>query len=114
MTQNYITAAEPPALPDAPATARPTTPVIECIHQHSSIRNYKPDPLPCEWIEAIVAAGQRASSSMNFQMYAVIAVTEQVRKAAIAHLSGDKAHVAQAPVLLVWCADLSKLDRATV
>ena len=42
-----------------------TTPTIELIHHHGSVRNYKPDPIPEGWIEQIVAAGQRASTSSN-------------------------------------------------
>ena len=90
-----------------------TTPVIEQIHRHASIRQYKPEPVAGEWIEAIVAAGQRAATSSNLQTYAVIAVTEPAKRAALAQLAGDQAHIVEAPVFLAWCADLSKLDRAT-
>jgi len=38
-----------------------TTPTIEQIHYHYTVRAYKPEPVPDEMIESIVAAGQRAS-----------------------------------------------------
>jgi FMN reductase (NADPH) len=88
-------------------------PVIEQIHRHVSVRAYKPDPIPREWVEAIVVAGQRASTSSNLQAYAVIAVTEPEKRAALAHFCGEQAHIAEAPLFLAWCADLSKLDRAS-
>ena len=52
-------------------------PTLDTIHQHASIRHYKPDPLPVSLVETIVEAGQRASSSYNLQAYSVIAVTEE-------------------------------------
>mgnify|MGYP001257704276 CR=1 FL=1 len=42
-----------------------STPTIEQIHRHYSVRRYKPDPVPCDLVETIVAAGQRASTSSN-------------------------------------------------
>jgi FMN reductase (NADPH) len=87
-------------------------PVFDTIHAHRSIRRYAPDPVPRETIEAIVAASQRASTSSNLQTYAAVAVTAQATRERLAHLCGDQAHIAQAPVFIAWCADLSKLDRA--
>ena len=47
------------------------------------------------------------------QAYAVIAITDPAKKAEIAHWCGDQAHIAEASVFCAWCADLSKLERAT-
>lgn len=88
------------------------TPVIEQIFKHASIRKYTPEPVPAAWVREIVAAGQRAATSSNLQTYAVVAVTDAARRAEISHWCGDQAHIAEAPVFLAWCADLSKLDRA--
>lgn len=88
------------------------TPVIEQIHRHASVRDYKPNPVDRALVEAIVEAGQRAATSSNLQMYAVVAVTEEHRRAELARLCGNQAHITQAPLFLAWCADLSKLDRA--
>ena len=52
------------------------TSTIEQIHKHASVRNYRPDPVPVEQVEAIVAAGQRSATSSNLQMLSVIAVIE--------------------------------------
>ena len=86
-------------------------PTLEQIFSHSSIRHYKPDPVPVEMIETIVAAGQRASTSSNLQTYNVIAVTDERMRSQLAKLCGDQEHVAEAPLFLAWCADLARLDR---
>ena len=88
-----------------------TTPTIELIRRHGSVRNYKPDPVPTSVIETIVAAAQCSSTSSNLQMMTVIAVTDADKRARVAGWCGNQTHVAQAPLLLVWCADLKRLDR---
>ena len=90
----------------------PSTPTIDQIHRHASVRSYRPDAVPQAWVEAVVTAGQHASTSSNLQMTSVVAVTEEATRQALAELCGEQAHIAQAPVFLVWCADLARLDRA--
>ncbi|MCX6028159.1 MAG: NADPH-dependent oxidoreductase [Chloroflexi bacterium] len=89
-----------------------STPTLDLIHRHGSVRKYKPDPVPTETIEAIVAAAQRTSTSSNLQLYSVVAVTDADVRSKLAELCGNQEHVAQAPVFLAWCADLARLDRA--
>ncbi len=87
------------------------TPTIEQIHQHGSARHYRPDPLPQALVEAIVVAGQRASTSSNLQMYSVIAVSAADKRERLQELCGGQQHIGQAPLFLTWVADLSRLDR---
>jgi FMN reductase (NADPH) len=89
-----------------------STPVLDLIHRHGSVRKYKPDPIPPETVEALVLAGQRASTSSNLQMTSVVAVTDPTTRSRLAEICGGQAHVAQAPVFLAWCADLNRLERA--
>ncbi len=84
---------------------------IDLIHKHASVRHYKPDPVPVELIETIVAAAQHASTSSSLQAYSVIAVTEKERRYELAKLCGDQEHIRQAPLLLTWCADTARLER---
>ena len=88
-----------------------STPTIELIRRHGSVRHYKPDPVPTALIETIIAAAQCSSTSSNLQMMTVIAVTDADKRAQVAGWCGNQTHVAQAPLLLVWCADLNRLDR---
>ena len=87
-------------------------PTLELIQRHGSVRNYRPDPIPAETIEAIVAAAQRTSTSSNMQAYSVVAVMDAAKRARLAELCGNQEHIARAPVFLAWCADLARLDRA--
>ena len=95
-----------------PAHNRPTTPTIDQINRHATVRSYKPDPVPPALIEAIVAAGQRAATSSNLQMTSVVAVADAEKRQALSEFCGGQAHIAQAPYFLAWCADRARLDRA--
>ncbi|MFZ2361357.1 MAG: NADPH-dependent oxidoreductase [Anaerolineae bacterium] len=88
------------------------TPTIQQIHRHASARSYRPDPVPAALVETIVAAGQRASTSSNLQMWSVLAVAGAATRQALAELCGQQEHIAQAPLFLAWCADLARLERA--
>ena len=87
------------------------TPTIEQIYRHYSTRKYKTDPVSDEMIEAIVAAGQRASTSSNLQVYSVIVVKDQQKRLRLMELCGNQEFIAQAPVFMAWCADQSRLSR---
>lgn len=88
-----------------------TSQTTELIGKHGSVRAYTPEPVPRELVEAMVQAGQRASTSSNLQVVSAVAVTDPQRKAGLAKIAGQE-HVAKAPVVLVWCGDLRRLDRA--
>lgn len=87
-------------------------PTLNQIHKHASIRHYKPDPVPASTIESIIKAGQRASTSSNLQLYSVVAVTQAEKRKALTAIAETQDFIFEAPVLLVWCADLARLDRA--
>lgn len=84
---------------------------IDLINKHGSVRHYKSDPVPRDLVRQIVAAGQHASTSSNLQMYSVVAVTDRARREQMSDYCNNQAFINQAPVFLVWCADLSRLER---
>ncbi len=88
-----------------------TTPVIEQIYRHVSVRRFSSEPIPTDVVETIVAAAQRSATSSNLQMYSVVAVTDAGKRARLAELCGGQAQIAEAPVFMAWCADRSRLDR---
>ncbi|MBL8447275.1 MAG: nitroreductase family protein [Zoogloeaceae bacterium] len=85
-------------------------PVIEHLVSHRSVRAFLPDPVSEAQLEAMVAAAQSASSSSNLHAWSVVAVRDPERRAALADLAGGQAHIRQAPLQLVWLADLARLE----
>jgi FMN reductase (NADPH) len=86
-------------------------PTIDLIHRHTSVRHYKPDPLPIAMVETIISAAQCASTSSNLQAYRVVAISNADVRTRLSRLYGNQAHIREAPVFLAWCADLARLDR---
>jgi FMN reductase (NADPH) len=74
-----------------------STPTIEQIGRHFSVRRCKLDPVPDSLIETIVAAGQRSSTSSNLQTCSVVAVTDEEKRARLAELCDNQRQVREAP-----------------
>lgn len=87
--------------------------ILTLMHRHRSIRHFRPDPIPHETITTIIAAGQRAPTSSNMQLYSAVVVQDPAVKAQLALLCGDQDQIRQAPVFIAWCADRSRLQRAS-
>lgn len=83
---------------------------LETILSHSSVRGFQPHDLPHGTLELLVAAAQSASTSSNLQLWSVVAVEEPRRKSRLASLAGEQQFIRDAPLLLVWLADLARLD----
>ncbi len=89
----------------------PHSAVIDALLSHRSVRTYANTPLPEGLLDTLMAAAQSASTSSNMQVWSAVAVQDAGRKARLAALAGDQAHVAKAPLLLLFLADLSRLRR---
>src|SRR5580698_3745569 len=96
---------------DAVPAAGPWNDVIATLLSHRSVRGFLPDALPEGTLETLVAAGQSASTSSNLQTWSVIAVTDAVKKAALAKIANNQKHIEQCPLFLVWLADVSRNTR---
>ncbi|MBB6306978.1 NADPH-dependent oxidoreductase [Xanthobacter tagetidis] len=83
--------------------------VIAGLLAHRTVRAFADRPLPPGTVETLAAAAQSAASSSNLQALSVIAVEDAGTRRALAELAGGQAHVAQAPLVMVWLADLSRL-----
>ncbi|BBA36311.1 nitroreductase [Methylocaldum marinum] len=86
-------------------------PVLERLLSHRSVRAYSSEPLPAGTLETLVSAAQSAASSSNLQLWSVVAVEDAERRQRLSILAGDQAHIRQAPLFLVWLADLARLRR---
>ncbi|MEV0293740.1 NADPH-dependent oxidoreductase [Nocardia sp. NPDC050710] len=92
-------------------TAAPAdwNPVLRVLHEHRSVRRYLAEPVSDATLRLLISAAQSAPTSSNLQVWSVVAVRDPARKARLAALAGNQAHIEQAPVLLVWTADFARL-----
>lgn len=85
---------------------------LKLLQSHTSIRDYKKEDIPLETLKSILGSAQHAASSNFVQAYSVIHITDPVKKEAIATLSKNERQIHSAPVLLLFCADMKRLEYA--
>lgn len=94
-----------------PAVDGTVNEVLRSILAHRSVRAFRPEPLPAGTVETLVAAASSAPTSSNLQTWSVVAVEDPGRRARLAELAARQGFIRDAPLMLVWLADLSRLDR---
>ncbi|MEI4472996.1 NADPH-dependent oxidoreductase [Frigidibacter sp. MR17.24] len=95
---------------DTPAPDVAMNEVLRGLLGRSSCRAYADRPVPPGTLQALALAAQSAPSSSNLQCWSVVAVTDPGPKAALNAVSGQQRHVDEAPVLLCFLADLSRVE----
>ncbi|HSO19059.1 MAG TPA: oxygen-insensitive NADPH nitroreductase, partial [Desulfosarcina sp.] len=85
---------------------------IDLLKAHRSIRKFTERAVDDETLAAIVSAAQCAATSHFVQAYTIIRVRDPHKREIIARLAGPQVWVARAPVFLVFCADLNRLETA--
>ena len=81
-------------------------PTKEAIEKRRSIRKFKQDPVPEDYIIALIEAARLAPSASNTQPWRFKIVSDDETKAKLAEAAYHQSFIAQAPVVLVCCADL--------
>jgi nitroreductase len=84
---------------------------LTTLLSHRSVRAYLSKPLPSGTLETLIAAAQSAATSSNLQTWSVVAVEDHQRKERLAQLANNQTHIRQAPLFLVWLADLARPTR---
>lgn len=88
-----------------------SNPIIEALLAHRTVRDFLPDALPEQTLATLIATAQSAASSSNLQTWSVIAIEDPQQKARFADISGGQPHIRQAPLLLIWLADLNRAEQ---
>lgn len=106
--------------PDSPLTARYGDPaatlavvneVLRVQLAHRSVRRFTDGEVSEDQLTALVAAAQSAPTSSNLQPWSVVAVRDPARRSRLAKLAADQDFIRQAPLFLVWIADLGRVRR---
>jgi nitroreductase len=88
--------------------------VKDAIEQRRSIRKFKPDPVPDEYIIALLDAARLAPSGCNAQPWRFKIVRDRETKLELAKAAYDQSFIANAPVVFVCCADIEGYLKGTV
>lgn len=90
-----------------------TTPTIQTIAAHRSVRNFKPDPLVKDHIETLKEAMRRGPTSSALQTYTIVFVEDRKTKQEIEGFAGEQHYIGQCPLLIIACADLRRVKKVT-
>lgn len=78
----------------------------ELIRERRSVRAFRPDPVPEETIEKLLAAAVQAPSAGNLQAWEFVVVRDREAKRRLARAALEQTFVAEAPVVIVTCRNL--------
>ena len=82
--------------------------IIASLRARKSVRAYLERPVPEEAKRAILEAACQAPTAGNQQLYTIIDVTDQALKDKLAVSCDNQPFIAQAPLVLIFCADCRK------
>lgn len=84
---------------------------LELLVSHRSVRRFLDTEIDDETIRTLIAAAQSAPTSSNHQIISAVVVRSEETKQALFEVGGPKQkHILQAPVVLVWLIDFSKVN----
>lgn len=78
---------------------------FQTIHTRQSVRAYQAKPVEAEQLQTILSAANQSPSAGNLQAYEIIIVRDTATIRRLAKASFNQDFMAQAPVVLVFCAD---------
>ncbi|HYH04876.1 MAG TPA: nitroreductase family protein [Bacillota bacterium] len=83
--------------------------LLQTMQSRRSIRKFKPDPVPDESIDQLLAAASLAPSGSNLQPARYLVVKSEAGRAKLAECT-PLPFVAKAPVVFICCADMSAIS----
>jgi FMN reductase (NADPH) len=86
--------------------------IQELLRNHTSIRKYKEEEIPEKTLKNLIITAQHAASSSFVQAYSVIRIQDPKKIDEIATLSNNEPQMKSAPVVLLFCADIKRLEHA--
>ncbi|MFW9783625.1 MAG: nitroreductase family protein [Candidatus Heimdallarchaeota archaeon] len=81
---------------------------IDLIEKRRTIRAYNSKNLSQEEIDLIIHGAMRAPTAGNMMFYSIIQVTDQDIKNKLAKTCDNQPHIAKAPLVLVFLADMQR------
>ncbi|MCU0887228.1 MAG: nitroreductase family protein [Rubritepida sp.] len=93
-------------LPFTPPDAVPDG--LAAILDRRVTRRYRAEPIPGPLLDTVLAAAASAPSKSDMQQWSVVVLEDPARIAAIADWIGTMPWIKEAPVLLVFCADVRR------
>ncbi|MBQ2731289.1 MAG: nitroreductase family protein [Clostridia bacterium] len=88
--------------------------VIRALRARKSVREFEERAVEAEKREAILVSATEAPTAGNQQLYTILDVTDEAKKARLAELCDHQPFIAKAPMVLIFLADVQKWYDALV
>jgi len=85
--------------------------MLDILMQHRTIRKYKETDISEALLNKILETGCRASTTGNMQVYSIVVSRDAEMKKKLAGCHFNQPMVAQAPVVLTFCADFNRFNK---
>jgi nitroreductase len=89
-------------------TVRDLNDVIKIIDNRCTVRAYKSTPLSQDEIDIIIHGAMRAPTAGNMMFYSIIEVKDQEKKEKLVKTCDNQPHIAKAPLVLIFLADMQR------
>ena len=80
-------------------------PTIQALFRRKSVRSYLDKPIPPEVKQTILEAAIQAPTAGNMTLYTILDITDPAIKARLAVTCDNQPFIAEAPMVLIFCAD---------
>lgn len=80
-------------------------PMIQQLHDRTSVRVYEDRPVESEVKQAVLAAALQAPTAGNMALYTILDITDPEMKTALSKSCDNQPFIATAPMVLIFCAD---------
>lgn len=87
-------------------------PVIQSLTERKSVRVYTEQEIPEEAVQTILNAAAQAPTAGNQQLYTILRIEDNEKKRRLSLSCDDQPFIAQAKLVLIFCADCRKWYRA--
>jgi nitroreductase len=92
---------QPTNLPMTQPDGEPLKPITRVVLERRATNHFKSDPVPDEYLEAILKLGAQAPSGYNLQPWRFIVVREAENRQRLQRVAFNQPKVAEAPVVII-------------
>lgn len=92
---------KPTNLPNAQANGEPLKPMTEVLLERRATNHFKSDPVPDEFLNAILQLGAQAPSGYNLQPWRFIVVRDEENRKRLQQVAFSQPKIAEAPVVII-------------
>lgn len=86
-------------------------PVIHALKSRGNATAFGAQDVSDELLAEMLDIGTHAPSGTQLQPYAALIIRDRARRSAISKICGDATWIAQAPVLILFCVDLNRIQK---